>query len=433
MALKHLEIYNFGPIREVKLDFTRVNVFIGPQSVGKSCILKIACHCAWVEKRLMVSRDVTFFKTGNYFFEQLIAFHKLQGYDTNPNLRIVYKTSFLTLEYIHSQKSFTCKFTSQGRFYKRAKLSYIPAERNVIATIPNWMELSYEDTNTRSFMADWVESRKEFARKQLKILSLGAEYYYDEINDRDMVKLDGIDKKLPMSNASSGLQSLIPIMLYVHYLTQSVFKDKTVSVTRGRDNEKLMHRLYKELTDKIKLDKSNFEKSYDLKLNSEFLSFSSEEERDNFLQRYNNYTLYQHSEIYLEEPEENLFPQTQAEVVYHLLKAVFSSSTENILFMTTHSPYILYALNNAILSNIVRKNMPTEDFSNLKCASTVFKTKDISVWQIQDGGVEYYANAKERHNNTIQDKSGLIRQNYFDNVMKEVMTDFNNMLSYRDL
>ena len=280
MALKHLEIYNFGPIREVKLDFTRVNVFIGPQSVGKSCILKIACHCAWVEKRLMVSRDVTFFKTGNYFFEQLIAFHKLQGYDTNPNLRIVYKTSFLTLEYIHSQKSFTCKFTSQGRFYKRAKLSYIPAERNVIATIPNWMELSYEDTNTRSFMADWAESRKEFARKQLKILSLGAEYYYDEINDRDMVKLDGIDKKLPMSNASSGLQSLIPIMLYVHYLTQSVFKDKTVSVTRGRDNEKLMHRLYKELTDKIKLDKSNFEKSYDLKLNSEFLSFSSAGPKD---------------------------------------------------------------------------------------------------------------------------------------------------------
>lgn len=89
MALRHLEIYNFGPVREAQMDFSRVNVFIGPQSVGKSCILKIACHCAWVEKRLMVSKDVTLFQKDNYFFEQLLAFHKLQGYDTDPGLRIV--------------------------------------------------------------------------------------------------------------------------------------------------------------------------------------------------------------------------------------------------------------------------------------------------------------------------------------------------------
>ena len=425
MAIKHLEIYNFGPIKEVKLDFSRVNVFIGPQSAGKSCILKIACHCAWVEKRLMVSKDITFFQKNNYFFEQLLDFHKLQGYDTNPDLRIVYKTTFLTLEYVHANKQFTCKFTNQGRFYKRAKLSYIPAERNVIATVPNWMELSYEETNTRSFTADWAESRKEFVGKHLSILSLGAEYYYDEKQDKDMVKFDNLENGLPMSNISSGLQSLIPIMLYVHYLTRIVFNEKSESFIKTRDNVNLMYRMYKTALKKSDSEK-NIKQSYDLKLNNEFLSFSSEKERNDFLQRYNNYTRYQHSDIFLEEPEENLFPKTQAEVIFHLLQEIFSSERENSLYLATHSPYVLYALNNAILANIIKKD--DLQLSMFKYADVKFKASDISVWQIKNGSIERIEN---NPSNTIQDKSGLIRQNYFDSVMKEVMTDFNNMLSYR--
>lgn len=429
MALRHLEIYNFGPIREVKMDFTRVNVFIGPQSAGKSCILKIACHCAWAEKRLMVSRDVSFFQKDNYFFEQLLSFHKLQGYDADPRLRIVYRTSFLTLEYIHLQKSFTCRFTAHAKSYKRSKLSYIPAERNVIATIPNWMELSYEDTNTRSFMADWSEARKEFATKHLSILSLGAEYYYDDRMEIDMVKFRDMETVLPMTNISSGLQSLIPVMLYVNYLTQGVFKERPVSVAKGRDNEKFMHRMYKEFSKSADSENSDSGKSYGLKLNNEFLTFSSEEEKVKFLDRYNNYTKYQHSDIFLEEPEENLFPKTQAEVVYHLLEDIFSSERRNSLFMATHSPYVLYAINNAILANMVRGKMPEENFSGLDCGRAIFNAGDISVWQIDDGLIKAVSSSPS---NTIQDKNGLIRQNYFDNVMKEVMIDFNNMLTYRN-
>lgn len=429
MTLKHLEIYNFGPIREARMNLTRVNVFIGPQSVGKSCLLKIACHCAWAEKRLMVSRDVTFFQKDNYFFEQLLSFHKLQGYDTKPDLRIVYQTDFLTLEYKHSDQLFTCTFTRQEKAYKRAKLSYIPAERNVIATIPNWMELSYEDTNTRSFMADWTEARKEFAKKRLSLLSLGAEYYYDDQADRDMVKFKDMDSSLPMSNTSSGVQSVTPVMLYVHYLTQSVFKDTSMSIARARDNEKLMHRMYKELTAKAQQNDKDRDPSYEVKLNSEFLSFTSEEEKKSFLERYNHYTRYQHSDIFLEEPEENLFPETQAEVVYHLLESIFATERENTLFMATHSPYVLYALNNAILANIVRGNMPEEAFSTLDCGRALFPSKEISVWQLKNGVIESICQSES---NTIQDKSGLIRQNYFDNVMKKVMADFNNMMSYRD-
>lgn len=425
--MKHLEIYNFGPIREAIFDFTRVNVFIGPQSIGKSCVLKIACHCAWVEKRLMVTRDVSVFQEDNYFFKQLLSFHKLQGYDTNKDLRIVYRTSFLTLEYSHALQSFTCKFTSQIKRYKRAKLSYIPAERNVISTIPNWLELSYNDTNVRSFMSDWAEARREFAAKHLPILSLGAEYYYDKKNDVDMVHFSNMQKALPLSNTSSGIQSLVPFYLYVHYLTHSVFDDSSASIAKERDNILLRDRLYKNYVNKIK-GSAPLAKIHDLKVNNEFLSFYSEKDKNDFFELYKNYTRYQHSEIFLEEPEENLFPKTQADVVFYLLEKTFAGEKENTMFLATHSPYILYALNNAILANIVRSKMPHDVLGAMECGKAVFKPSDISVWQIKDGIVEPLQNGKS---NTIQDKSGLVRKNYFDSVMKEVMSDFNNMLGYR--
>ena len=54
---KKLIIDNIGPISHVELDLKRVNVIIGPQSAGKSCILKLACFCAWAEKRIQLEQD----------------------------------------------------------------------------------------------------------------------------------------------------------------------------------------------------------------------------------------------------------------------------------------------------------------------------------------------------------------------------------------
>ncbi len=95
--------------------------------------------------------------------------------------------------------------------------------------------------------------------------------------------------------------------------------------------------------------------------------------------------------------------------------------------MATHSPYIVYALNNAILANIVRNKIPKEEIHRICAAYAMFNVKDVAVWQIKDSMFESIQNGIS---NTIQDSKGLIRQNYFDNEMKEVMKDFNNMLSY---
>ena len=54
--MQKLTIKNFGPIKSASLDFKRVNVLIGPQSSGKSTILKIASFCNWVEKKIQLTQ-----------------------------------------------------------------------------------------------------------------------------------------------------------------------------------------------------------------------------------------------------------------------------------------------------------------------------------------------------------------------------------------
>mgnify|MGYP005605853275 FL=1 len=78
--MKKLTIENIGPIEHVDIDIKRVNIIIGPQSAGKSCVLKIACFCAWAEKRIQLEQGKNGFSDSKYMEENLIAFHKLQGF-----------------------------------------------------------------------------------------------------------------------------------------------------------------------------------------------------------------------------------------------------------------------------------------------------------------------------------------------------------------
>ena len=78
--MKHIKIRNLGPIKEADIDLTRINVIIGSQSSGKSCVLKTACFCTWVEKRIELTQTADFFAKGGNFTKEFERFHKLKGY-----------------------------------------------------------------------------------------------------------------------------------------------------------------------------------------------------------------------------------------------------------------------------------------------------------------------------------------------------------------
>ncbi|MBK9353994.1 MAG: ATP-binding protein [Bacteroidetes bacterium] len=65
----------------------------------------------------------------------------------------------------------------------------------------------------------------------------------------------------------------------------------------------------------------------------------------------------------IEEPELNLFPTAQKDLIYHLINIINNSyskeqNTSHDLVMTTHSPYILASLNNLLLAGKIKEEQP---------------------------------------------------------------------------
>lgn len=142
--MKHIKIRNLGPLSDVDIRIKKLNVIIGPQSSGKSCVLKVTCYCTWVEKRIELTQNPGFFQQEDKFINELIRFHKLKGY-VKPDTYIEYESDFMQFSYDHASRTFRFSWKEKRWEYRRPKVTYVPAERNMVAVIPNWFEVKLAD------------------------------------------------------------------------------------------------------------------------------------------------------------------------------------------------------------------------------------------------------------------------------------------------
>ena len=220
--MKRIIIRDFGPIMKADIMLQDVNIIIGEQSIGKSCVLKVACFCTWVEKRIAIEQNAKRFEKNGVFLEELVNFHRLNGY-VHDNTYIGYESDFIKFSY-DSENGFSYEWKEKRWDYKRPKVSYIPAERNLVAVIPNWFEVKSVAENIQDSMADWSDARKSI-EKDKDILNLDVAYHYDESSDTDYVKMkDG--RILPFTNVSSGLQSLIPLYVHLVNITSKKYRER---------------------------------------------------------------------------------------------------------------------------------------------------------------------------------------------------------------
>ena len=132
-----------------------------------------------------------------------------------------------------------------------------------------------------------------------------------------------------------------------------------------------------------------------------------------------NLSKTQHVEIFLEEPEENIFPQTQ----YQLIKWIANQmllSDDNSISITTHSPYILASLNNLIQAGEVfaEKNEKLSEIKKILGEGRYISYDQISVYSMNNG-----------HAKSIKDKEfRLISQSALDSVSEDISRDFSKLL-----
>ena len=125
--------------------------------------------------------------------------------------------------------------------------------------------------------------------------------------------------------------------------------------------------------------------------------------------------------LIIEEPELNLFPQTQVSLVYAMLREI--DFDRDKVMITTHSPYTLYAINNCMLSHKVGDDMDNEDKQRLPSYASRLNPAKVSVWQTNDDGTL---------TNIKTSPLGLIGKHYFNEVMNDTLDEYHTMLDYTE-
>ena len=97
--MKRIIIHDFGPVMDADVLLKNVNIIIGEQSIGKSCVLKVACFCTWVEKRIEIEQSTRRFEKNGVFLEELVNFHRLNGY-VHEKTFIGYESDFMNPELV---------------------------------------------------------------------------------------------------------------------------------------------------------------------------------------------------------------------------------------------------------------------------------------------------------------------------------------------
>ena len=418
--MNKLVIKNIGPLKSVAVTLAKYNLFIGPQSSGKSCILKIASYCNWVEKRIELSQSPNDYLNEFEFWKRLVDYHRLNGF-IKKGFLIKYESSYMAFSISGSPEKiqFSFKWKPRNRWqYSRPQIAYIPAERNIVAVIPNWFEITFSnDNNIKGYMSDWENARNTFPQySKLDILNLGVSYYYDKEQSRERIHINN-NAEIAFLNASSGLQSVVPLCGLINYLTfHELHRPRQLSVAQERELNNLQDILYRE-----RFTQSNGSVIVGLVDNitktfpePRVKFFSSHREEAMFSEIVDKFSLTQYASIYLEEPEENLFPSTQYELVKWMAKQI-NTTQDNSLCIATHSPYILSSFNNLIQA---ADNKDPKVVETVVGKSAAIQFEDINVYAVDNG------TAKDIKDYDLR----LIAQTDLDAASDTISSDFSKLL-----
>lgn len=436
--MAHITIKNVGPIKEVSFDLNKINVFMGPQSSGKSTIAKIVSYCSWYEKNIILHTS----KRPD-FFEELISFHNLEESYFSSGSRIQYESELCKINFIwgDDKNSRVDVQLGNGKVFRNRKIIYIPAERNFV-TLPGLGKYNETRDNILSFMYKWFLAKKDLSAKNaffMPIKGLGdVSFYYDKDADSDNVNI-GNENAIRLNHTSSGLRSCIPLLVVFNYIITNIYNTrrtqtpfeivdieekleivKTEAEDTTEDVRSSMAKLkaqVDEMSKTIKLAKDlNMEEILPQNFNESLLEI--QEQLANILGLYSD---YYYSQVIIEEPELNLFPKTQQELIYYMISVLNSVNRKHQLVITTHSPFILFAINNCMMGGLVGDKIPNDEKYRIASASAWINPSDVSIYEIHEGTIK-----------RIQDEEGIIEDNYLNQAYKENSNEYLTMLNYYD-
>lgn len=382
--MEYIRIKNIGPLKDTGIiPLTNIMLIIGEQSTGKSTFMKILSFCRWIEKKAMLEEYKDIVKNGS-FIRQLKEFHKLSDeYFKNGEPYVEYESNVVSI--LHkgiNTKTMVSKVNEELRH--NSKISYIPAERNLLSVIPN-LDNKYKASTYDSMFncaMEFTEANSVFTKKNPLQLAFAddMEYYHDGFND--YVKLQKTNTALLLEHTSSGIQSTVPLSVLVHYLCHIT----------GKPSRRTPRMVKKDSV--------------------QGFAFENASNRLNY---------YNYPQLYIEEPEQHLYPTSQAKLLRDIISqfslAKNKTGYPGYVVMTSHSPYILTQLNVLLKA---RKASLKDKERTLKYISQdcILPLKYYSAYYVtRNGGMK----------NMMDAETELIKGEYLDAVSETTENELNQL------
>lgn len=407
----YLTIKNFGPIKNATIELKQFLVLIGGQGTGKSTIAKILSifqDISWYQSVLSDNKEtsldafrkfglINYFSTETFFEYKNDDFYityndnvfnltykgKTSAEEIGPVLRHMFEENLKKfaiisdsdiLELLKNVENITNRGKSsnkktielsaainnlieqryresiiQSTFSNMGGMLYVPAERNLAASFSDSLasilvaKVPLQD-KLLNYISYYEKARKEYRTYNIPFLDIT--YNFD--NNDEGICIPGSDKLLPLKECSSGIQSLLPMLLVLDYC----------------------------------IDKKIF------------------------------------NGFVIEEPEQNLFPDNQ---LYTLRYIVSKNNVKGgTCILTTHSPYLLSAINISLLAGKIAEN---DGYRGMVCniLSDAYHLSPEKVAAYALGDEEIYCK------NILNVNTGTIDQNYLDTTSSIIGQEFGKL------
>lgn len=394
---ERLIVKSFGPVKDLDILFKKVTLFIGDQGTGKSCVAKLFSMFKWTEKVLSQKKyKLSYFEQYNRFQKMLCKYHRIESF-VNESSYIKFKGDLYDFLYENGNFSVIDK---NHEIKGISKVMYVPAERSIVSVAENKSKLLKELPDSSETFSDEFVNAKKFFQNGYNLPFEGLRFEYDSLNDAGWIH--GVDYKVRLINASSGIQSSLPMCIVSEYLSSKISDKEEVKLSKE---------------EKDKLEKRVAE----IMLNEEY----SDSIKDMMIRQLSYANRYNQFINIVEEPELNLFPRSQMEVLFSLISNN-ASAEENMLVFTTHSPYSLAIINTMIMGAKAYANATEEQRGQIEAILPVkyqINENEIAAYRLSSSD-ECYCQP------VINEKTGLVSKNELDSASDEIMRVFNSLYQY---
>lgn len=404
MTEKKLKVQNFGPIgtgfteNDGFMSIPKITILCGSQGVGKSCIAKLYSTFSWLEKALVRGDfSINYLTQYNRFVKTYCAFQNLQNY-FSADTYLHYQGTAFEIVYQNSKLQVTSIAHSE---YERPQIIYIPAERNLLSVVENAENVKGLPQALASMLEVYDAACKNL-KADVHLPVNQVYFHYDPLNKISWIQTDKY--KVRLNEASSGMQSVTPMYIVLDYLSRSLSYGE--SLPKNDKSLKEKENIQKRINELLKDD------SLDPQVRKLLIEQAADVS--------NKYMLN-----VVEEPEQNLFPSSQRNVLNSLL--AFASDGGNQLMITTHSPYIINYLSLAIKADSITRQMKDSSLCErldqvVPLPAQVDGTK-VVVYEISDTGEVHRLPTYE---NMPSDN------NFLNNYLAETNDLFNELLEIEE-